>query len=808
MRVSADSDIVAFEGDDRLANRSSFGAKAAGLHGLPASWTPPYFAISARGAQSPPGRWPRGALSAAIERLGKCPDGLMVRSSAATEYLDERGRFDSASCEATAADVVSTIKRLRQACPEPDREDLAFVVQRRVLSQVSGHLSNERRVSRDPRSWLCEAELPVDHDDRSFRFRTDSETRSAGGLDCADVDRLGLVLRWAARNIGGPAGTRAHLEWVWDGARVWIVQRDADLTPEGRPPGDASKLFRTGASPPLLALLKDAAGLPRSKFPKVRNVATLAQAGLPHGDVYVVAGARVITTLANGHVSAALERDLTALIEAPVVVRTDLISQSGRPILMSKRTDTCRTLDQLIRFLTATAAAHVAGGSAPGNLAFLAHRFLPAQVGVFARARPNQSRVQVDATWGFPDSLFYYPHDTFFVDVEPGSVDRHLRCKDEFIDVDDNGDWKPRRAGSPWDWRASLSRDSAATIARTSLALADYCGKELEVMFFAGIDDQGDDRSLPWFFDEVDHDSQVPAEAARGFYVGDRCRIRNGTDIRELEAALTEEPERPVILTLRPDVELLRARDFVSEVAALATKFHLPVELEGSLLSHVYYLLEQAGVAVRAVDVQTRREPRRTFGKLVRDLVPVRIERRGELADVYHPEPAELVPIVRAKLVEEALEHYWARNPQEAREELADLLEIIRTAARVQGLDIDAIEETAARKREKRGGFDAGIVLIETRDPGDRGDARSLLDEQPRGQRLRSVTRRPKRLPSRRMLVPIVPPDGWEQGKTYVHALDSVDEIAFTYGKDAILIEVRPRPVTPDANQLRLELPD
>ena len=219
-------------------------------------------------------------------------------------------------------------------------------------------------------------------------------------------------------------------------------------------------------------------------------------------------------------------------------------------------------------------------------------------------------------------------------------------------------------------------------------------------------------------------------------------------------------------------------------------KFHLPVELTVACV-HVYYLLERAGVAVRAVDVQTRREPRRTFGELVRDLVPVRIERRGELGDVYHPEPAELVSVVRAKLVEEALEHYWATSPQEAREELADLLEIIRTAARVQGLDIDNIEETAAKKREKRGGFDAGIVLVETRDPSDRDPARSLLTDQPRGDRLRSVSRRPKRLPSRRMLVPMVPPDGWEQGKTYVHALDAVDEIAFTYWKDELLIEVQ-----------------
>ena len=363
MSMSADPEVVACEGDERLANRSLFGGKAAGLHQLPSSWTPPYFAISPCGAQSLTDRGPEAILGAAIERLGACTDGLMVRSSAAAEYLEERGRFDSASCEATTADVVAIIDRLRQACSEPDREALAFVVQKRVLSQVSGHLSNERRVSRDPRSWLCEAEVPVDHDDRSFRFRTDSDTRSAGGLSCADVKELGLVLRWVARHLAGPSGTRAHLEWVWDGTRVWIVQRDADLTPEGRRPGDASKLFRSDAPPPRLTLFKPASQLPRSTFPKVRHVATLANAGLPHGDVYVLAGAAVISSLAKEHVSVALARDLNVLIEAPVVVRTDVIGQSGRPVLMSKRTDTCQTLEELTGFLTATAAAYSAGGS-------------------------------------------------------------------------------------------------------------------------------------------------------------------------------------------------------------------------------------------------------------------------------------------------------------------------------------------------------------------------------------------------------------------------------------------------------------
>ena len=137
-------------------------------------------------------------------------------------------------------------------------------------------------------------------------------------------------------------------------------------------------------------------------------MATLASAGLAHGDVYVLANPRTMSSLAQGRVSAALERDLKSLIAAPVVVRTDVMSRSGRPVLMSKRTDTRRTLDQLTRFLTDTAAAYLAAGNPPGSLAFLAHRFLPAQVGVLHRsARPESGPSRRDV--GIPRQPLLLP---------------------------------------------------------------------------------------------------------------------------------------------------------------------------------------------------------------------------------------------------------------------------------------------------------------------------------------------------------------------------------------------------------------
>jgi predicted house-cleaning noncanonical NTP pyrophosphatase (MazG superfamily) len=329
------------------------------------------------------------------------------------------------------------------------------------------------------------------------------------------------------------------------------------------------------------------------------------------------------------------------------------------------------------------------------------------------------------------------------------------------------------------------------------------------VMSFVG-SDEADRWILPWFFKAVEHRGVAAVEQSRSFYIGDRVTIRNGHDIGELETDLTRDPSRRPILTLRPEVQLLRDKQFVLEVASLATKHNLPVELEGSSLSHAYYLLDQAGAAVRVVDPFVRKERRRTFGKLVRDLVPVKIRRHGELADVYRPDRTELIPLVKAKLVEEALEHYWTDDTKHAVEELADVLEILRAAARAHGTDFEAVEAAAAKKRRERGGFESGVVLVETRpalDGVQRGPRRRLITEDTEAPRLSLRQRRPVRLPARRVVLPLVPPDGWDRGRAYIQPVDAADELVITYGSDDVLLEVRPRRQDPDRRQMVLEFP-
>jgi predicted house-cleaning noncanonical NTP pyrophosphatase (MazG superfamily) len=795
---------ILIEGPEVDQVARSYGLKAAGLARLRRGWTPPYFCLSA-GSHGAKGlsRKAREAIVSGLQSIAPSEDGVLVRSSALTERLERRGALDSVRCSNSAAAVRSALETICADLSPAAQEQLAFVVQRWVPNAAAGHLSNERRVSRDSRSWLCEAELPVAARDRSFRFRVDRGAGDASSPACKSIDELSRILRGIARRAA-IGGLRLHLEWVWDGTRVWIVQCDQDMTAPGKPPGSAWKRAPISVIGRGLRIFKTA---PRSAspFPKVNHVRLFRKLGLPHGDIRVLSGADVVAELANGHVRPDLRADLEVLIAEPIVVRTDVKAETVRPEVLSRRTDTCVTMVQLEHFLTRAATEFLKGNNDPSEVAFLAHRFMLGRAGAFSFAQPTTPRVLIDATWGIPDSLLFHPHDSYRVDTEQRTVEKYLRCKTDYIDVEGDGRWKARSAGRPWDWRRSLSDHEVLTIGDMTTQIADAVGEPVEVMFF--INTTGEHPILPWFY-RVQDRQVADLEAAPGYYIGEKVVINERKDLAAVERRLAADPEpRRLTLTLRPNIDLLRSRPFITAVAELAKRRSLPVELEGSQLSHAYYLLEDADVGVRCVNPWRSPEGRQTFGKLVRELVPIRIERHGELARIYHARRGELLDLVKAKAVEEALELYWEKEGSAVVEEIADLLELLRTAAEVQEVDFHEVELAAERKRKERGGFTAGVVLVETRraPSGARITATpSLLPDPPARRRPATTRRRVFRLPGRRLILPLIPPTGWTRDSTHAVALDSEEEIAISYGKDVVTIQVGRRVSGPGSTQLQI----
>jgi predicted house-cleaning noncanonical NTP pyrophosphatase (MazG superfamily) len=184
--------------------------------------------------------------------------------------------------------------------------------------------------------------------------------------------------------------------------------------------------------------------------------------------------------------------------------------------------------------------------------------------------------------------------------------------------------------------------------------------------------------------------------------------IANQTDLEAFKSR-TGSRARHALELMPTDQDLMRDKKFISAVGTTARELGVPVILAGSTLAHAYFLLRGQGCTVVARGQKESSRVRRntTFGKIVRDKIPGHIAQRRE-AEVTRKIPRELKKnFLTSKLLEEALEVRNAQTPDEKRLELADLYEVFRALALTEGAAAD-------EKKAKAGGFDEGLVLLQT----------------------------------------------------------------------------------------------
>ncbi|MER2172218.1 MAG: nucleoside triphosphate pyrophosphohydrolase [Psychrobacillus psychrodurans] len=104
------------------------------------------------------------------------------------------------------------------------------------------------------------------------------------------------------------------------------------------------------------------------------------------------------------------------------------------------------------------------------------------------------------------------------------------------------------------------------------------------------------------------------------------------------------------------------------------------------------------------------------YNKLVRDLIPQVIEKSGSKFTTRKLNPSEHLTEIKKKLYEEVQEFQETMNHQDALEELADILELIHAALPIHEATYEDLEKIRMAKKEKRGGFEEGIYLIEVED--------------------------------------------------------------------------------------------
>ena len=96
-----------------------------------------------------------------------------------------------------------------------------------------------------------------------------------------------------------------------------------------------------------------------------------------------------------------------------------------------------------------------------------------------------------------------------------------------------------------------------------------------------------------------------------------------------------------------------------------------------------------------------------TYHKLVRDRIPEIIEKDGKQCVCSILSEEDYIRMLDQKLDEELKEYQESKSM----EELADLLEVIRSVVLARGSSMEELEQIQREKAEKRGGFDRRILL-------------------------------------------------------------------------------------------------
>lgn len=405
-----------------------------------------------------------------------------------------------------------------------------------------------------------------------------------------------------------------------------------------------------------------------------------------------------------------LRQDFEELIGPDgILVRTSVRTGSEK-ILNLPRTECLKPLDA-VRWCFDMRARLIQEGVDEAAMAFVAHRFIAARASVWARAEPNGANVEINALWGLPDALQFCPYDIWDVHLATCTTTEYPDYKSNMLMPGPGGSWKYVRIKNEMARGLCVGRPEALEMAQRTQEIANRLNVAVHVMWFVGcVRPDGSEFSVPWYWTEAHAaERNVDRTTYNTIVIADPGGLAN---FKRSKPAATR-----LAIELKPtSLELMRDNIFIAQVGEAAVEAKVPVILAGSTLAHAYFVLRKTGAAVISSGEKDHSRVRRvtTFGKLVRDNIPNRIASRHE-AGITQEVPVSLQPaFLTAKLVEEALEVRFAPSIADRQTELADVLEIVRALAQLSGFTLEEVIKAAEVKRQKAGGFEKGLVLVQT----------------------------------------------------------------------------------------------
>ena len=636
------------------------GQKTLGLCCVPSAWTLPFFVIvkdlfleisnSEKNKQKIMKSYISNILYA-IDNL-KLGDNLIVRSSGTKEGMAERGKYES-----VVSDKINIENKILELINLLNRESefiengMPLIIQAHIKSDITGHVSNERRFAKERRDFIYE------YCDESKQFRQvemgnislrnwrkkynveDYVDRSlCFGADL--IEKLKVVCaKYCYEN------NRIHIEFIYDRNILYIVQCDFETEIQGAVDPDKYdiKMFEkeNEFTPIVLKLITDE---DKGKYKKIDNVFIYKEVGVPMPPLYILDDENCLECLKQGKILEQLKSDLSYMTKTSLVIRTNVISDEKLKSQFSQRSNELRNVDSAIEFLQKASAEISKEGIQ--KYIFILHNFIPAKIAAFVNAKPLERIVEIQALWGLPEGLYYNAHDRISVDTKEISIDKMKKdefsisksevYKECFIAPDDSGKWILKKLKSRYNWRCTINNDEIIReIAERARKITENVGNELSIMWFIGIDEIFyKTNNIPWYHENYDrnsyystNNSNVETNFKKKYFYETEVMIETQEDLANLKNRSSREIG---LVRIKPkEDDILRSKEFIKEVGELCKEKGVNIFLEGAVLAHSFYQLLSTGATVILAHEMKHYKDEVEFNKLVRDRIPEIIEQNG-----------------------------------------------------------------------------------------------------------------------------------------------------------------------------------
>jgi predicted house-cleaning noncanonical NTP pyrophosphatase (MazG superfamily) len=521
---------------------------------------------------------------------------------------------------------------------------------------------------------------------------------------------FGSIGAWLNNELLLGRSQRLNCEWSTDNRKFFLVQVDEEdedicgvnpfqvrICPAIRPTGNSGHYLK----------LTDASAL--KAWDKLKALEELWEPDAAHKPTLFFVPLAELPARASTTMLRALEDDFRTLIgPAGIIVRTS-VRAGGEKLPNLPRTE-CLTPEAAASWCMET-AEELSKAHDGNDIAFVAHRFLAARASAWARAEPGNPIVEINSLWGLPDALQYCPYDIWEVHVPTGVATDYPDYKSDMLISRPDGSWEYVRVKNELARGNSIGSTEAKDIAARSTMIAERLGRACHIMWFVGcVETDGTPFNIPWYWNEAHVAERNNDRAAyRVFAISDQASLKRFIAL--------EGPRTRQALALRPtELKLMRDTDFIAAVGTAAKSAEVPIILSGSTLAHAYYQLRKIGCTILTPTEKEHSRVRRTvnLGKLVRDKIPAKIAARHEVEITRKITGNLRMGFLISKLFEEALEVREAIEPAQKTEELADLFEVFRAIVKAEGVSLEAIRKAADQKKRKSGGFEEGLVLLQT----------------------------------------------------------------------------------------------